>query len=136
MNLEEYKSKVAEILQAPLTTDSPESVYKESAIIESLAYLAVRQAAELETKLSELNKQLRDEKEANLEMLTGTQMEKQIKLEGMLSPLLTDIEKTEAAMRYWRGVSKLIENKISLAQSILANITSQVKAGLYFNNIK
>lgn len=134
--MEEYKKKVAEILQAPLTTDSPESVYKESAIIESLAYLAVRQAAELETKLSELNKQLRDEKEANLEMLTGTQMEKQIKLEGMLSPLLADIEKTEAAMRYWRGVSKLIENKISLAQSILANITSQVKAGLYFNNIK
>ena len=134
--MEEYKKKVAEILQAPLTTDSPESVYKESAIIESLAYLAVRQAAELETKLSELNKQLRDEKEANLKMLTGTQMEKQVQLEGMLSPLLADIEKTEAAMRYWRGVSKLIENKISLAQSILANITSQVKAGLYFNNIK
>lgn len=134
--MEDYKKKVQEVLQAPLTTDSPESVYKESAIIESLAYLAVRQAAELETKLSELNKQLRDEKEANLEMLTGTQMEKQIKLEGMLSPLLADIEKTEAAMRYWRGVSKLIENKISLAQSILANITSQVKAGLYFNNIK
>lgn len=134
--MEDYKKKVQAVLQAPLTTDSPESVYKESAIIESLAYLAVRQAAELETKLSELNKQLRDEKEANLEMLTGTQMEKQIKLEGMLSPLLADIEKTEAAMRYWRGVSKLIENKISLAQSILANITSQVKAGLYFNNIK
>lgn len=134
--MEDYKRKVQEVLQAPLTTDSPESVYKESAIIESLAYLAVRQAAELETKLSELNKQLRDEKESNLKMLTGTQMEKQIQLEGMLSPLLADIEKTEAAMRYWRGVSKLIENKISLAQSILANITSQVKAGLYFNNIK
>ena len=134
--MEDYKKKVQEVLQAPLTTDSPESVYKESSLIESLAYLAVRQATVLETKLSELNKQLRDEKATNLEMLTGTQMEKQIKLEGMLSPLLKEIEETEAAMKYWRGVSKLIENKISLAQSILANITSQVKAGLYFNNIK
>ena len=134
--MEDYKKKVQEVLQAPLTTDSPESVYKESALIESLAYLAVRQATVLETKLSELNKQLRDEKATNLEMLTGTQMEKQIKLEGLLSPLLKEIEETEAAMKYWRGVSKLIENKISLAQSILANITSQVKAGLYFNNIK
>ena len=134
--MEDYEKKVQEVLQAPLTTDSPESVYKESALIESLAYLAVRQATVLETKLSELNKQLRDEKATNLEMLTGTQMEKQIKLEGMLSPLLKEIEETEAAMKYWRGVSKLIENKISLAQSILANITSQVKAGLYFNNIK
>jgi len=63
-------------------------------------------------------------------------MEKTVQLEAKLSHLLKEIEETEALMKYWRGVSKLIENKISLAQSILANITSQVKAGLYLNNIK
>jgi DNA repair exonuclease SbcCD ATPase subunit len=134
--MEEYKKKVAEILQQPLSTDSPETVYQQTALVESLAYLAVRQATELEMKLTTLNQTLRDEKLKNLSDLTGTAMEKTIQLEAKLAPLLKEIESTEALMKYWRGVSKLIENKISLAQSVLANITSQVKAGLYLNNIK
>lgn len=135
MQLDEYKQKVQEILQKPLTTDSPETVYKESAMIESLAYLAVRQATILEVKLTELNQKLREEKLTHLSELTGTQMEKAIQLDAKVATLLKEIEETEATMKYWRATSKLIENKISLAQSILANITSQVKAGLYFNNI-
>ena len=135
MQLDEYKQKVQEILQKPLTTDSPETVYKESAMIESLAYLAVRQATILEVKLTELNQRLREEKLTHLSELTGTQMEKAIQLDAKVASLLKEIEETEATMKYWRATSKLIENKISLAQSILANITSQVKAGLYFNNI-
>lgn len=83
-----------------------------------------------------MNEQLRTKKMEHLSDLTGTQMEKTIQLEAKLAPLLKEIESTEALMKYWRATSKLIENKISLAQSILANITSQVKAGLYFNNIK
>ena len=134
--MEEYKKRVQEILQKPLTTDSPEEVYKESALIESLAYLAVRQATLLEVKLTELNQTLREEKLKELSNLSGTAMEKTIQLEAKLSPLLKEIESTEATMKYWRATSKLIENKISLAQSILANITSQVKAGLYLGNIK
>ena len=136
MNLEEYKEKVQEVLQKPLTTDSPEEVYKESALIESLAYLSVRQATMLEMKLAELNQKLRDEKQKHLSELSGTAMEKTIQLEAKLSPLLKEIESVEATMKYWRATGKLIENKVSPAQSILANITSQVKAGLYFNNIK
>lgn len=87
-------------------------------------------------QLTELNQKLRDEKLAHLPELSGTAMEKTIQLEAKLSSLLKEIESTEATMKYWRATSKLIENKISLAQSILANITSQVKAGLYLNNIK
>ena len=134
--MEEYKKRVKEILQKPLTTDSPEEVYKETALIESLAYLAVREASMLEMKLTELNQTLRDKKAELLSDLTGTQMEKSIQLDAKLSSLLKEIESTEATMKYWRATSKLIENKISLAQSILSNITSQVKAGLYMGNIK
>ena len=134
--MEEYKKRVQEILQKPLTTDSPEEVYKETALIESLAYLAVREAATLEVRLSELNQTLRDKKAELLSDLTGTQMEKSIQLDAKLSSLLKEIESTEATMKYWRSTSKLIENKVNLAQSILANITSQVKAGLYLGNIK
>lgn len=86
--------------------------------------------------MTELNQTLREEKVKELPSLSGTAMEKTIQLEAKLSPLLKEIESTEATMKYWRATSKLIENKISLAQSILANITSQVKAGLYLGNIK
>ena len=87
-------------------------------------------------KLTGLNEELRQKKLEHLSELNGTAMEKTIQLEAKLAPLLKDIEKTEAQMKYWRAISKAIENKISLAQSILANITSQVRAGLYLNNIK
>lgn len=87
-------------------------------------------------RLTELNQTLRDKKAELLSDLTGTQMEKSIQLDAKLSSLLKEIESTEATMKYWRATSKLIENKISLAQSILSNITSQVKAGLYMGNIK
>jgi DNA repair exonuclease SbcCD ATPase subunit len=96
----------------------------------------VREAATLEVKLTGLNEELRQKKLEHLSELNGTAMEKTIQLEAKLAPLLKDIEKTEAQMKYWRAISKAIENKISLAQSILANITSQVRAGLYLNNIK
>lgn len=87
-------------------------------------------------KLTGLNEELRQKKLEHLSELKGTAMEKTIQLEAKLAPLLKDIEKTEAQMKYWRAISKAIENKISLAQSILANITSQVRAGLFLNNIK
>lgn len=136
MQLEEYKQKVQEVLQKPLTTDSPEEVYKEAALIESMSYLAVRQATLLEVKLTSLNQTLREEKLKVLSELTGTQMEKSIQLEAKLAPLLKEIENTEATMKYWRAVGKNVEQKVSLCQSILANITSMAKSGLYFNGIK
>ena len=136
MELETYKEKVKEVLQAPLSVDSPETMFNEVAVIESLAYLAVRLAAAAETKLSTLNEKLRKERDEYLGTVTGTQMEKSIKLESLTSATLKEISNTEIEMKYWRSVGKLIENKISLAQSVLANITSQVKAGLYFNNVK
>lgn len=63
-------------------------------------------------------------------------MEKNIQLENSLKDLLEKVEQTELEMKYWKSIGKLIENKVSLAQSVLSNISSQVKAGMYFNNIK
>lgn len=136
MDLTEYKKRIQEVLQVPLTTDSPETLFKEVATIESLSYLAVKLAAGMEMEIAKLNDTLRREKAENIGKATGTQLEKGIQLEAASATTLNRIEKCEAEMKYWRAIGKLIENKVSLAQSILANITSQVKAGLYVNNIK
>ena len=136
MDLTEYKKKIQEVLQKPLTTDAPEELFKEVAVIESLSYLAVKLAANMEMEITRLNDTLMKEKEAKLGSVTGTQMEKSIKLDAMLAETITSIDKCEVEMKYWRAIGKLIENKISLAQSVLANITSQVKAGMYVNNVK
>jgi len=101
-----------------------------------MAYLAVRQATLLETSLTELNQTLREEKENKLAELSGTAMEKAIQLDAKVAPLLKEIESAETKMKYWRAVGKLIENKVSLGQSILANITSQIKSGMYLDNVK
>ena len=87
-------------------------------------------------EIASLNEGLRVAKAAGLEGLTGTQMEKTAKLEASLAENLHKIEQKEAEMKYWRSIGKLIENKISLGQSILANITSQVRSGMYFNESK
>ena len=80
---------------------------------------------------------LKEDKEKVLNSIGGgTQMDKTVRIEAKLAPLLKQIDDATTAMKYWRGISKLIENKISLGQSILANITSQVKAGLYLENVK
>lgn len=136
MNLEDYKKKVSDTLQVPLTVDSPETLFKEAACIESLSYLAVKLSAIAEKNLTTLNNKLREEKAKLLPELKGTQMEKNIQLENSLKDLLEKVEQTELEMKYWKSIGKLIENKVSLAQSVLSNISSQVKAGMYFNNIK
>ena len=78
---------------------------------------------------------LRDRK-AKLKEYTGTAQEKLAQFEAEFTEDITSAEEIEADIKYWRGIGKAIENKISLGQSILANITSQVKAGMYLNNVK
>lgn len=136
MKLEEYKKKIELTLQVPLTTDAPETMFSELATIDSLSYLATQLAASMELKIAKLNEQLRREKDNNLAFVTGTQVEKSIRLDAMSASTLNSIEKCEAEMKYWRTIGKLIENRISLGQSILANITSQIKSGMYVNNVK
>lgn len=71
-----------------------------------------------------------------VDQLTGTQADKKIKLDAACADVLKQIEDAECEMKYWKGIGRIIENKISLAQSVLSNITSMVKADMYVNNIK
>ena len=86
--------------------------------------------------MATLNDELRNARLKAFNSASGTVLEKTTKVEAETSSLLTEVEKVESEIRYWRNIGKLIENKISLAQSILSNIGSQIKAGMYFNDIK
>lgn len=63
-------------------------------------------------------------------------MEKSVSLESLSSDEQQLVDKWKAEVAYWKQVGRLIENKISLGQSILGNITSQIKAGMYVNMVK
>lgn len=63
-------------------------------------------------------------------------MEKTTLIDNITSEQIGEVKALQIKIDYWKRVGKLIENKVSLGQSILSNITSQVKAGLYFNNVK
>lgn len=125
-----------ETLQAPLDSDSPENLYKQLTLIESLAYLACKRQAQAENRLSTATAALAHKKSECLPNLTGTQMEKSVSLESLSSDEQQLVDKWKAEVAYWKQVGRLIENKISLGQSILGNITSQIKAGMYVNMVK
>lgn len=71
-----------------------------------------------------------------MEGLTGTALEKQTELTAKCRAEEEQSEVLKSEVDFWKRTGRLIENKISLGQSVLANITSQVKAGMYFNNVK
>lgn len=135
MNNQEYRQKIEEVLQAPLTTDSPETLYKEAAVIESLAYLSVKLQAKAEVKLSEAEAKLR-EKGSMIVDYEGTASDRKLKWEAEHAELFKNIDNAKTEVLYWRNVGQAIEKKVSLAQSILSNITSSIKAGIYLDSVK
>lgn len=136
METNEAIQAVEGILKEELDTNSPETLYKQLAVVESLAYLACKKQAQHEMKLALAEERLAVAKAETIPSLTGTAIEKTTKMEADTAKEATEVAHEKARMAYWKQVGRIIENKISLGQSVLANITSQVKAGMYFNNVK
>lgn len=132
----EAQEAMEKILKEELDTDSPETLFKQLALVESLAYLACKKQAQQEVILAQKEQALAKAKEQALAGLEGTALEKNIKVESLTADAQAEVTKAKAAIAYWKQTGRIIENKISLGQSVLANITSQIKANQYFNNIK
>lgn len=131
-----YKKRCEELLQAELQVEDPLTLSKQLAEIESLGYMACRLQAETELKLSSLTK---DEAIARAEAMknaTGNIPEKEAYVDGALATITGEISGAETEIRYYKNLSKVIENKISLGQSVLSNISSQIKNNMYVGNIK
>lgn len=130
MKLDEYKKKVEETLQQPLSVETPQELYKEIAVIESLAYLAVKLSSLAEQKYSRLN-QKRHEQSAKILSYKGTVSEKQAQWDADNAQLLADLDMADAEVRYWKDIAKVISQKVSLAQSVMSSVSAQIKAGMY-----
>lgn len=131
MNLEEFKKKVQQTLQQPLRVDSPNDLCADIAVIESLAYLSVKLQANAEARLSKANEELRLKKLEYTKEATGTVYEKTLQVEANCNSVLKEIDDANVELHYWKSISKLIEQKTSLAQSVLTSIGNQIKAGIY-----
>lgn len=101
-----------------------------------MAYKVCYQQAKTEKKYQLQLSVLADKRAQSLEGLTGTALEKQTELTAKCRAEEEQSEVLKSEVDFWKRTGRLIENKISLGQSVLANITSQVKAGMYFNNVK
>ena len=136
MDKKTYSTKVQEILSQPLDPDNPKELFNQIALIESMAFLAVKYSTECEQEIIHHESALRCKKGQLLPSLKGTQLEKQTELDCSCNDILVKLATKETEMKYWKNIGKLIENKVSLAQSILSNIGSQIKAGIFMEAVK
>ena len=130
MKLDEYKKKVEETLQRPLSVEQPQELYKEISVIESLSYLAVKLASLAEQKCSRLTQELH-EKSVSMMNYKGTVGEKKAQFEAENAELLAKIDMADAEVRYWKDIARIISQKVSLAQSVMSSVSAQIKAGMY-----
>lgn len=129
MQLEEYKKKLEEALTAPLDVDSPDNLYKQVAVIESLSYLALKLQGEAERKATKAEARMRQSGKFIADY-RGTAADRKIKWEADCAPLYEEAENARSDARYWASVNKAIQYKVSLCQSILSSITASIKAGI------
>ena len=129
MNLETYKQKLEEVLTAPLDTESPDNLFKQATVIESLNYLAIKYQAEAEQRATEAESRIRQSGKAICEY-HGTAADRKIKWEADCAPLYREAQNAQTEAKYWLSIGRAIERKVILAQSILANITASMKAGI------
>jgi hypothetical protein len=129
MNKESYKDRLEEVLTVPLDTESPDNLYKQATIIESLSYLAIKYQAEAEVRATTAESRMRQAGKAISEY-NGTATDRKMKWEADCAPLFEEAENARTEARYWLNIGKAIERKVILAQSVLSNITASVKAGI------
>lgn len=129
INLSEYSTKLEEVLSTPLDIDSPDNLYKQATVIESLSYYALKLQAEAEANGAKAERALR-EAGVSVSKFGGTAVEKKLLWEASCAGLFEVVDKYKTEAKYWYGVSKSIERKVILAQSILSNMTANIKAGV------
>lgn len=131
---EHFENTMQEVLSKEIPTENPEELYKFAAIIESYAYYLVKRQAIAERTLAELEKNL-NQKKAKIKDFTGTAADRLACWEQDQALGISLIEFAKSDVKYYRNLSRMLENKISLIQSILGNITSSIKAGAYLDGV-
>lgn len=131
MTEEAYVTKCEELLTKELPIDTPDELMKAAAEVESMGYLAIVFQAKTEKYLAELTKLMTETRANAYNEVTGkTAPERQAKVDNLTSEVAEKIALAESKIKYYRNLSVLIDRRVGLAQSTLANMSAQIKAGI------
>lgn len=131
MTEEAYVAKCEELLTKELPIDTPDELMKAAAEIEAMGYLATVFQAKTEKYHAELAKLMTGARANAYNEVTGkTAAERQAKVDSLTSDIDEKISLAESKIKYYRNLSVLIDRRVGLAQSTLANMSAQIKAGI------
>ena len=132
--MEHYKEMINKALLSEPDIDDPASLSKLAAKVDSLSYPALMLQAEAEKKLAEANDSLRKAQASLPNMNAKSATERQALWEAENSELLKQVEIYSAEVKYWRQVGVAVANKTDVLQTILQNVSTQIKAGIWANS--
>lgn len=131
MNEEEYRDRCEAVLSKELPVESPDELMKAAVEVESLGYLATKFQAMTERRLREAEVSMMNERaKAYNEVVGKTAPERQAKVDALTAELAGEIATLESLVKFYRNLSVLIDRRVGLAQSTLANFSAQIKAGI------
>lgn len=130
---EEYLKNCEAVLGSSYTIDDPSGVATMVAKVESLAYLACKYQALAEQAWAKAKSEYEAAKAEALDKLNKgekmTALEKDVYMTTAVSPQRQRCDELESEVKRYRSLGRIIENKVSLAQSLLSNARSEIRAG-------
>lgn len=124
---------IFDVLNDQLASEShdTEKLREQIASAESLGYTVAIRIGVLEKMIAASDRQIT----ANRMMSLSQNNDKKVAVaEAVADDAVKDLvytrAETEAELKYYKYVGKLIENRCSVGQSLLSNTTSQIKAGI------
>ena len=99
--------------------------------VESLGYLATKFQARAEKELRQADVELMAARAEAYNTVEGkTAPERQAKVESLVRHQVETVAAYESRIKFYRNLSALIDRRVGLAQSTLANFSAQIKAGI------
>ena len=129
---EHFEDTMQEILSTEIPTEQPEELYKFAAKVECYSYYLAKRQAECERQLA-ANERALAETKRQIPLYKGTANDRQSLWEAETAILNSAVELSKSDVRYYKNLSSVLENKVSLIQSILSNISASIKAGAYLD---
>ena len=131
MTEEQYVAKCEELLSSELPVESPDELMKAAVQVESLGYLATKFQAQAEKELRQADVELLAARAEAYNTVEGkTAPERQAKVESLVRRQVEAVAAYESRIKFDRNLSALIDRRVGLAQSTLANFSAQIKAGI------
>lgn len=131
MDEKEYRAQCEVVLSKELPVENPDELMKAAVEVEALGYLATKFQAKAEMKLRDAEVQMMNERAKSYNGVEGrTAEERKAKVDALTAELASQIATFESLVKFYRNLSVLIDRRVGLAQSTLANFSAQIKAGI------